>query len=196
MNHSTSDGGSHWLTLSNINCLENTIKVYDSAHSGLSHEEELTIASLVATTVNKLQVIFLNVALQTNGYDCGLYTIAKASALRFGRDPTTQTHISRMMRSHLYKCLENKHLKPFPITNSKPKRKQHRNVLIYLYFVFAICQTLGHFIVIPVAMSTIHNALASTEQYWTQPSLPVQIVENKLSDYAKQCLFVDILIKL
>ena len=138
MNCSTSDGGSHWLTLSKINCLENTIKAYDSAHSGLSHEEELTIASLVATTANKLQVIFPNVALQTNGYDCGLYTIAKASALGFGRDSTTQTYISRMMRSHLYKCSANKHLKPFTITNSKPKRKQHRNVLIYLYFVFAI----------------------------------------------------------
>ena len=57
---------------------------------------------------------------------------------------------------------------------------------------------LGHFtyIVIPVAMSTIHNALTSTDQYRTQPSLPVQMVGNKLSDYAKQCFFVDILIKL
>ena len=47
-------------------------------------------------------------------------------------------------------------------------------------------------------MSTIHNALASTDQYRTQPSLPVpvQFVGNKLLDYAKQCLFVDILIKL
>ena len=72
----------------------------------------------MATIANKLKVIFLNVALQTNGYDCGLY----------GRAPTTQTYIPRLMRSHLYKCLENKHIEQFRNTNSKPKRKQHRNL--------------------------------------------------------------------
>ena len=132
INLSPSDGGSHWLTLSNIYCLENTIKVYDSANSDLlQYEEELTIASLVATKANKLQVIFPNVTLQTNGYDCGLYAFANATALRFGRDPTTQTYIPRMTRSHLYKCLENKHLQPFPIK----KKNNIEMFLIYLYFV-------------------------------------------------------------
>ena len=80
INRSPKDGGSHWLTVSNINCLENTIKVYDSAYSDLPHEEEVLVASLVATQANKLKCIFPNVALQTNGYDCGLYAIANATA--------------------------------------------------------------------------------------------------------------------
>jgi len=41
-----------------------------------------------------------------NGHDCGLYAIANATALAYGRDPSTQVYISRMMRDHLFKCLE------------------------------------------------------------------------------------------
>ena len=114
------------MEMLNINCLENTIKVYDSAYSYLPHEEEVLVASLVATQANKLKVIFPNVALQTNGYDCGLYAIANATALAFGRNPSTQTYIPKLMRFHLYKCLENKQLELFPITSSKPKRKPHK----------------------------------------------------------------------
>ena len=67
INRSPNDGGSHWLTVSNINCLENTVKVYDSAYGDLPHEEEMIAASLVSTTSNDLRVLFPNVALQTNG---------------------------------------------------------------------------------------------------------------------------------
>ena len=82
--------------------MANTIKVYDSAYSDLRHEEELTTVSLVAVTTDKLQVIFPNVALQTNGYNCGLYVVANATALAYGTDPKTQVYIPRLMRSHLY----------------------------------------------------------------------------------------------
>ena len=43
--------------------MENTIKIYDSAYCDLPHEEELTVASLVAVTSDRLQVIFPNVLL-------------------------------------------------------------------------------------------------------------------------------------
>ena len=77
--------------------MENTTKGYNSAYSGMPHEEELTTASLVAVTADKLQFIFPNVALQTNGYDCGLYAVANATALAYGRDPTTQVYIPRLL---------------------------------------------------------------------------------------------------
>ena len=82
------------MTVSNINCLDTLIKVYESAYRDLLHEKELTVASLAATKASKLQDIFPNVALKTNRYDCGLY----------GRDPTTQTCNPSMMRPQLYKC--------------------------------------------------------------------------------------------
>ena len=122
INRSPNDGGSHWLTISNINCLENTVKVYDSAYRGLPQEEEMIVASLVSITCNELWVIFPNVALQTNEYNCGLYAIANATALAHGIDPKTQIFIPRLMREHLYKCIEEKHLGPFPVTISQSRR--------------------------------------------------------------------------
>ena len=57
-----------------------------------------------------------------------LYAAANAIALAYGRDPTTQVYIPRMMRSHLYKCFENKHIEPFPVANTKAKRKKQKKV--------------------------------------------------------------------
>ena len=134
INRSPNDGGSHWLTVSNINCLENTVKVYDSAYGDLPHKEEIIVASLVSTS-NELWVIFPNVALQTNRYDCGLYAIANATALAHGIDPKTQIFIPRLMReSTCTNVLEEKHLGPFPVTISKSRRKPIKNeVEVTLY---------------------------------------------------------------
>ena len=42
-NLSPSDGGSHCLTVSTINCLDNTIKVYDSAYTMRKDQEDIPI---------------------------------------------------------------------------------------------------------------------------------------------------------
>ena len=66
--------------------MANTIKVYDSAFSGLTHEDELIIVSLVAVTADKLQVIFPNDALQKNGFDYRFCAVANTTALAYGKD--------------------------------------------------------------------------------------------------------------
>ena len=125
-NRSPSDGGSHWLTVSNINCMEKTVKVYDSAsYTVICHMKmEMVVASLVSTSADNLRVLFPNVSLQTNGYDCGLYAIANATTLAYGIDPSTQVYILRMVREHLFKCLEQKHLEPFPIIKIVRRREK------------------------------------------------------------------------
>ena len=130
INRSPGAGGSHWLTVSNINCLQDEVCVYDSSFDDLPHVEELVVASLVQANSNKLKVKFPKVAMQVNGNDCGLYAIANATALAFGRDPSTQVYIPRLMREHLIKCLENRHLEPFSVTKgSKSRRKITKTVL-------------------------------------------------------------------
>ena len=123
-------GWSHWLTVSNINCLQDEVCVYDSPFDDLPHVEELVVTSLVQANSNKLKVNFPKVAMQVNGNDCGLYAIANATALAFGRDPSTQVYIPRLMREHLIKCLENRHLESFSVTKgSKSRRKIIKTVL-------------------------------------------------------------------
>ena len=123
INRSLTDGGSHWLTVSNINCIENTIKIYDSAYDDLPYEQAMVVASLVTTRENNLQVLYPSVALQMNGYDCGLYAIANATALAFGIDPITQVYTPGLMREHLIKCLEQRHLKPIPGISRRNEKK-------------------------------------------------------------------------
>ena len=105
INRSPGAGGPHWLTVSNINCLQDEVCVYDSSFCDLPHVEELVVARLVQA-------------------------IANATALAFGRDPSTQVHSPRLMREHLIKCLENRHLEPFSVTKgSKSRRKTIKTVL-------------------------------------------------------------------
>ena len=104
--------------------MEDEVCVYDSSFDDLPHVEELVVASLVQVNSNILKVKFPKVAMQTNGNDCGLYAIANATALAFGKDPSTQVYIPRLMREHLIKCLENRHLEPFSITKGSSSRRK------------------------------------------------------------------------
>ena len=70
INRSPNTKGTHWLTVSNINCMEDEVGVYDTAFDDLPHIEQLVVASLVKTEQKVLKVKFSNVYMQTNGNDC------------------------------------------------------------------------------------------------------------------------------
>ena len=150
--------------------MENTVKVYDSAYSDLPHEEEMVVASVVSTSADNLRVLFPNVSLQTNGYDCGLYAIAKANAFSaYGIDPCAQVYIPRMMREHLFKCLEQKHLEPFPIIqNSKKKRKTIRNTIdVSLYCLCHMPDTRTIYIYCDACAGEYHPQCVGIDTYVT-----------------------------
>ena len=89
INRSPAAGGSHWLTVSNINCLQDEVCVYNLPFDDLPHVEELVVASLTQVNSNMLKVKFPQ-SIQVNGNKCGLYAIANyALALAFCRDPST-----------------------------------------------------------------------------------------------------------
>ena len=71
MNRSPHTKSTHWLTVSNINCMEDEIGIYDSAFDDLPHNEQLVAASLVKMEKKILKAKFSNVYMQTNGNDCG-----------------------------------------------------------------------------------------------------------------------------
>ena len=124
INRSPNTKGTHWLTVSNINCMEDEVGVYDTAFDDLPHIEQLVVASLVKTEQKVLKVKFSNVYMQTNGNDCGLYAIANATALAFGRDPSKEQYIPSKLREHLLKCLEEKEMRLFPTAKGTSKRRK------------------------------------------------------------------------
>ena len=61
INRSPHTKGTHWLTVSNINCMEDEVGIYDSAFDDLPHNEQLVVASLVKTEKKILKAKFSNV---------------------------------------------------------------------------------------------------------------------------------------
>ena len=56
---------------------------------------------------------------QSGGSDCGLFSIANATALIFGKDPGRLFYDQASMRQHLFKCLESKRMLPFPTKRAR-----------------------------------------------------------------------------
>ena len=50
---------------------------------------------------------------QKNGVNCGLFSIASATSLAFGKDPSNSTYDSAALRPHLIKCLTSARIAPF-----------------------------------------------------------------------------------
>ena len=140
INRTPHGNGSHWITVSNVKALDitNQVTVYDSAFQDLPEDEGMVIASLVDIEGNILHVQLANVQMQRNTHDCGLFAIANATTLAFGKNPVNQTYDSTKMRSHLIKCLENKEITPFPTTKFSGKRSPVKRTVDVE--IFCVCR--------------------------------------------------------
>ena len=73
-----------------------------------------------------------------SGSDCGLFSIANATALIFGEDPGRLFYDQASMRPHHFKCLESKCMLPFPIKRVSRALKQV--VTVDSFEVHCICR--------------------------------------------------------
>ena len=109
----------HWCVVSNFNCGDNELRVYDSLYSSFSYSTERIIASLVFCCAQELRVHIMNVTRQKNAHDCGVLALVYASDLCNGHDPCSVSFESNNIRQHLTKCLEERKFSRFPIARSK-----------------------------------------------------------------------------
>lgn len=100
-------GGIHWIVSSNLFCnMPNEVDVYDSLRGpSLRSMTKLQLASLVMTSQKEVKCFVHNVQQQKGGVDCGLFAIANATALCFGKDPSGLCYEQHQMREHLLKCM-------------------------------------------------------------------------------------------
>ena len=154
--------GSHWITLSSLNCEEGRVKVFDSA--GGSYLRLAALRSLAfffrqPPDITMIGVNWMECDTQTNGSDCGVYAIANTVALCHGLDPSEIHYIVPQLRSHLVTCLESRRFTPFPHTEGEPlaSSQKVRNTLfekLYcsckmpedsdLYFQCCVCKQWFH----------------------------------------------------
>jgi len=132
--------GSHWITVSNVNCDSNIINVYDSAYAYIDMDTKHQICSLVRPACDILTLRMPNIQRQPNSFDCGVFAIATATELALGRDPRLCYWDTTRMRIHLIQCLEQGKMESFP-------QKEHRRIPLSNQYkktmsikIFCICR--------------------------------------------------------
>ena len=90
----------------------------------LSADTKRQIAAILfLTDYKKITVNFVNVQIQDNGSDCGIYSLAFATSLCCGDDPSKIHFVSHKLRKHLLNCLENQKMTLFPQHILQKKRQ-------------------------------------------------------------------------
>ena len=105
----------HWSVASSIGCAKNEVKIYDSVF--LSPDlETRTVCLNLFDIAKKPKLIYELVQKQEGGDDCGVFSIAFATALAHGQNPVGAHFVQSDMRHHLLQCFEQNLLAPFTAT--------------------------------------------------------------------------------
>ena len=102
----------HWLTISTLDTDELFINVYDSLFRELSPNTE-------QQQYSQINAQFIDVQCQNGSNDCGLFSIAFATTLCFGKQPENIHYNQSLMRSHLLNCIEKGIMEEFPTVHLK-----------------------------------------------------------------------------
>ena len=106
-------GNQHWVCTSSVGCLPGIVNLYDSLfHDIIANEVEELLKDLMAN--NFVAINIVPVQQQGNGSDCGVFSIAFATCIVYGRNPGMVTFDVPQMRPHLSRCLKTGVLSPFP----------------------------------------------------------------------------------
>ena len=135
------NGFNHWLTISTIGA-ENSgeVYVYDSMYCNTTPEVKKIVAALLFTRQPKITLIFVDVQMQCGAQDCGLFAIAFATTLCFGKQPGQLTFNQDEMWAHLLYCLEKQEMSMFPV--KRERRSGYRMTVkgVTSYPVFCTCR--------------------------------------------------------
>ena len=103
----------HWIVATTVKCANGQVHVVDSLFKSLDDKTKATISRLFQRDINSVMIKLINSQKQTGVKDCGLFSIAFATAIAFGQNPIKQKFQQQSMRAHLVNCLENKMMTPF-----------------------------------------------------------------------------------
>ena len=131
-------GHGHWLTISTVGTQHPEVQVYDSMYTCCPTACKTQIASLLATNHSAIELKYMDVQMQSGGYDCGLFAIAFATALTYGSQPGLFLFDQEKMRRHLRKCFEDGQITPFP--TKKKRRTAMRVKAVELVPVYCTCR--------------------------------------------------------
>ena len=116
------DGNCHWL-LAFIS--SGRVQVCDRLRTNLISISRKCLKFLFQPLAknDKLEVTFLLLEKQNNGFNCGLFALGYASILLDGKSPVDARFVVTEIRNHFKKFSKDAHLYPFPthVSSNKPK---------------------------------------------------------------------------
>ena len=136
------NGHGHWLTISTVGNEHPQVEVYDSVYSCCPTLCKAQIAALLSTKQPAIHLKYMDVQMQAGGYDCGLFAIAFATAIVFGKQPGLFCFDQPKMREHYKKCLEQGHITKFPLQRMRRRAKIKTTGLISVYTALVECLNL------------------------------------------------------
>ena len=114
--------GNPWITVSNIGCNINHVKVYDSLYRIIPKSGRqkflASLAMLLNTHEQYIKIEWVDMNKQKGGHDCGLFAIASAVCLSNGGDPRKQAFDQSVTREHLALCVDCEEISSFLVTSS------------------------------------------------------------------------------
>ena len=127
-------GQGHWNTVSTVGVRHSEVQIFDSMYMCIPTMAKAQIANLLNTVESSVTVSFMDVQMQSGEYDCGLFSIAFATALVFEEWPGCFLFDQKEMRIHLLQCFERQQMSMFPIMkrrHSGAKVKSVEKIPIY-----------------------------------------------------------------
>ena len=104
----------HWVVATAINYDIYEVKVFDSLYTFSDKETEATINNLFQWDSTKVSVTFSRCQKQIGGVDCGLFAIAFATALAYGKQASKMRFVQEELRAHFVNCINKGAMSLFP----------------------------------------------------------------------------------
>ena len=135
----TENNRNHWIAVSTVNYnKKEDIIVYDSKFSS-----SLSPDTLIKTEKSAICIKVANVTKQTGLSDCGLFAIAYITHIAFGMNPSSCVFQQSSMREHFLKCLEDKKMQPFPVSNRKRRTSVSHKIIEEPVYCYCRCPNVG-----------------------------------------------------
>ena len=100
----------HWVVISNLHCLDNEIRYYDTIYSDIDQQTHDFLNSMFDEDITV--TVDTQMQKQEGDRDCGIFFIAVTNSLLHNQIPGPFTQ--SLLRPHLIHCIENKQMIPFP----------------------------------------------------------------------------------
>ena len=91
-------------TLVILDCLPDTINIYDSLYSRISKHTTKQVCVLLHTQSDTITLL-MYMQIQTGAADCGLFAIVTATVLCYGIPPTNTVWDQSKILIHILQCL-------------------------------------------------------------------------------------------